>query len=108
MNVQLPGRSQFRHILFAPRAWSRHDAVYFPLIRDALEPDAFAFLRQPHPNPNQPPPPSPHDASRNSSSVGSSNGSGSNHTSKIDWAVVQQRVDKTAAVLRHASHKLLH
>jgi hypothetical protein len=34
---QLPGREQFKHILFAPQAWSGYDEAYFPSIRDAVE-----------------------------------------------------------------------
>ncbi|KAI9738063.1 MAG: hypothetical protein M1818_005491 [Claussenomyces sp. TS43310] len=33
----LPGRDQFKHILFAPQAWSGYDEAYFPAIRDAVE-----------------------------------------------------------------------
>ncbi|KAI9771657.1 MAG: hypothetical protein M1840_001872 [Geoglossum simile] len=33
----LPGREQFKHVIFAPQAWSAYDACYFPAIRDALD-----------------------------------------------------------------------
>jgi hypothetical protein len=33
----LPGREQFKHILFAPQAWSGYDEAFFPAIRDAVE-----------------------------------------------------------------------
>ncbi|KAI9678885.1 MAG: hypothetical protein M1829_001869 [Trizodia sp. TS-e1964] len=33
----LPGRNQFKHILFAPQAWSGYDAAYFPGILDAID-----------------------------------------------------------------------
>ena len=32
----LPGREQFKHILFAPQAWSGYDEAFVPAIRDAL------------------------------------------------------------------------
>ncbi|KAI9737015.1 MAG: hypothetical protein M1834_000604 [Cirrosporium novae-zelandiae] len=35
----LPGREQFKHILFAPQAWSGYDEAFFPLIRDAVDAD---------------------------------------------------------------------
>ena len=34
---QLPGREQFKHILFAPSLWNTYDAAYFPGVRDAIE-----------------------------------------------------------------------
>lgn len=36
-SFQLPGREQFRHILFAPQAWSGYDEAFFPAIRDAVD-----------------------------------------------------------------------
>ena len=38
-NVQLAGREQFVHVLFAPQAWSGYDEAYFPGIRDAIDVD---------------------------------------------------------------------
>ncbi|KAG0640843.1 hypothetical protein HOY80DRAFT_884071 [Tuber brumale] len=32
----LPGREWFKHVVFAPEAWSGYDAGYFPGVRDAL------------------------------------------------------------------------
>ncbi len=29
-NLQLPGREQFVHVIFAPQAWSGYEAAYFP------------------------------------------------------------------------------
>ncbi|KAF2837718.1 putative glutamate carboxypeptidase Tre2 [Patellaria atrata CBS 101060] len=33
----VPGREQFKHILFAPQTWSGYDEAYFPAIRDAID-----------------------------------------------------------------------
>ncbi|KAK5277985.1 hypothetical protein LTR16_009127 [Cryomyces antarcticus] len=33
----VPGREQFKHILFGPQAWSGYDEAYFPAIRDAVD-----------------------------------------------------------------------
>ncbi|KAJ9620448.1 hypothetical protein H2203_007654 [Taxawa tesnikishii (nom. ined.)] len=33
----IPGREQFKHILFGPQAWSGYDEAYFPAIRDHLD-----------------------------------------------------------------------
>ncbi|MCJ1312365.1 hypothetical protein MMC25_006039 [Agyrium rufum] len=33
----LPGREQFKHVIFAPQAWSGYDEAYFPGIRDAVD-----------------------------------------------------------------------
>ncbi|KAI9844746.1 MAG: hypothetical protein M1837_005279 [Sclerophora amabilis] len=33
----VPGREQFKHIIFAPQAWSGYDEAYFPAVRDALD-----------------------------------------------------------------------
>lgn len=35
----LPGRQQFKHILFAPQLWSGYDEAFFPAIRDAIDAD---------------------------------------------------------------------
>lgn len=34
---QVPNRTQFKHIIFAPQAWSGYDEAYFPAIRDAID-----------------------------------------------------------------------
>ena len=34
---QLPGRTQFKHVIFAPQAWSGYDEAFFPSIRDAMD-----------------------------------------------------------------------
>lgn len=36
-NAQLPGREQYKHVLFAPQRWSGHGQTYFPGVRDAIE-----------------------------------------------------------------------
>ncbi|OXV05410.1 hypothetical protein Egran_06821 [Elaphomyces granulatus] len=33
----VPNRTQFKHIIFAPQAWSGYDEAYFPAIRDAID-----------------------------------------------------------------------
>lgn len=33
----LVGRSQYKHVIFAPQAWNGYDAAFFPGIRDAIE-----------------------------------------------------------------------
>ncbi|KAH6632199.1 hypothetical protein F5144DRAFT_612700 [Chaetomium tenue] len=32
----IPGRTQFKHVVFGPQAWSRDPEAYFPSIRDAI------------------------------------------------------------------------
>jgi N-acetylated-alpha-linked acidic dipeptidase len=32
----IPGRTQFKHVVFGPQAWSRDPEAYFPAIRDAI------------------------------------------------------------------------
>lgn len=34
---QLPGREQYKHVLFAPQAWSGYDEAVFPGVRDAID-----------------------------------------------------------------------
>ena len=36
-NLQLPGREQFVHVIFAPQAWSGYEEAYFPGVRDAID-----------------------------------------------------------------------
>ncbi|KAI9686981.1 MAG: hypothetical protein M1822_002734 [Bathelium mastoideum] len=33
----VPGREQFKHVLFAPDLWGGYDVAYFPAIRDAID-----------------------------------------------------------------------
>lgn len=33
----VPGRTQFKHVIFGPQAWSGYDEAYFPGVRDALD-----------------------------------------------------------------------
>jgi N-acetylated-alpha-linked acidic dipeptidase len=33
----IPGREQFKHIVFGPQLWSGYDEAYFPFIRDAID-----------------------------------------------------------------------
>lgn len=34
---QIPGRTQFKHVIFGPQLWSAYDEAYFPAVRDALD-----------------------------------------------------------------------
>lgn len=33
----VPGRTQFKHVIFGPQAWSGYEEAYFPGVRDALD-----------------------------------------------------------------------
>ena len=33
----LPGREQYKHVIFAPALWSGYDAAFFPGVRDAID-----------------------------------------------------------------------
>jgi hypothetical protein len=33
----LPAREQFKHVIFAPQAWSGYDEAYIPGVRDAID-----------------------------------------------------------------------
>ncbi|KAK4663317.1 hypothetical protein QC763_607540 [Podospora pseudopauciseta] len=33
----IPGRKQFKHVVFGPQRWSSYDEGYFPAVRDAIE-----------------------------------------------------------------------
>lgn len=33
----VPGREQFKHVIFGPQAWSGYDEAFFPAVRDALD-----------------------------------------------------------------------
>ncbi|KAI9775404.1 MAG: hypothetical protein M1835_005847 [Candelina submexicana] len=45
-NGGLPGREQFKHILFAPQKWSSYDEAFFPAIRDAIEADDWTLAQR--------------------------------------------------------------
>jgi len=34
---QIPGREQFKHVIFGPQLWSGYDEAYFPAVRDAID-----------------------------------------------------------------------
>jgi N-acetylated-alpha-linked acidic dipeptidase len=38
----IPGREQFKHVVFGPQMWSGYEEAYFPFIRDALERGNFS------------------------------------------------------------------
>lgn len=33
----IPGRTQFKHVIFGPQLWSGYDEAYFPAVRDMME-----------------------------------------------------------------------
>lgn len=41
----LPGREQFKHVLFGPQAWASGEVAHFPAVRDALEGGDWADAR---------------------------------------------------------------
>jgi Transferrin receptor-like dimerisation domain/Peptidase family M28/PA domain len=41
----LPNRTQFKHIIFAPQAWSGYDEAYFPGVRDAVDEGNWALAQ---------------------------------------------------------------
>lgn len=34
--LQIPNRTQFRHVVFGPELWAGYDASIFPAIRDSI------------------------------------------------------------------------
>lgn len=42
---QLPNRTQYKHVIFAPQAWAGYDAAYFPGIRDAVDDGNWVLAR---------------------------------------------------------------
>ncbi|KAI9871633.1 MAG: hypothetical protein M1830_002667, partial [Pleopsidium flavum] len=42
----LPNRTQYKHIIFAPQAWSGYDAAFFPAIRDAVDDGDWALAQE--------------------------------------------------------------
>ncbi|KAL1619423.1 putative glutamate carboxypeptidase [Diplodia seriata] len=42
----IPGREQFKHIIFGPDAWSGYDEAYFPAVRDAIELGNWTLAQQ--------------------------------------------------------------
>jgi hypothetical protein len=35
--AQVPNRTQFKHVVYGPQAWSGYDEAYFPAIVDAID-----------------------------------------------------------------------
>lgn len=35
--LQIPGREQYKHVIFGPQKWSGYDMSYFPAVRDAMD-----------------------------------------------------------------------
>ncbi|KAL6718920.1 hypothetical protein ACLMJK_003155 [Lecanora helva] len=46
VNGGLPGREQFKHVIFAPQAWSGYDEAYFPGIRDAIDAGDWSLAQE--------------------------------------------------------------
>ncbi|EKG20331.1 Protease-associated domain PA [Macrophomina phaseolina MS6] len=42
----IPGREQFKHVIFGPDAWSGYDEAYFPAVRDAIELGNWTLAQQ--------------------------------------------------------------
>ncbi|KAF1812824.1 carboxypeptidase [Eremomyces bilateralis CBS 781.70] len=42
----VPGREQFKHIIFGPQLWSGYDEAYFPAIRDAVDAGDWALAQK--------------------------------------------------------------
>lgn len=36
LTVQIPNRTQFKHVIFGPPKWSEDDGGHFPAIRDTI------------------------------------------------------------------------
>lgn len=46
MSLQLPGREQYKHVIFAPALWSGYDEAFFPGIRDAIDDGEWQLARE--------------------------------------------------------------
>lgn len=42
----LPNRTQFKHVIFAPQAWSGYQEAFFPGIRDAVDADEWELAQR--------------------------------------------------------------
>ncbi|EQL36218.1 glutamate carboxypeptidase Tre2 [Blastomyces gilchristii SLH14081] len=42
----IPNRTQFKHVIFGPQAWSGYDEAFFPAIRDALDSGNWTELQK--------------------------------------------------------------
>ena len=82
--MQLPGRQQFVHVIFAPQAWSGYEEAYFP---------GSVFL----------------DISW-SVTAGSTHAEKAlgvrDAIDNDDWELAQAQVEKVARIISYASHKL--
>ena len=41
----MPGREQYKHIIFGPLAWQTQGVVHFPAVREALEAGDFGLAQ---------------------------------------------------------------
>ena len=39
--VQIPNRTQFKHVVFGPQLWSGYDEAFFPAVRDLVDAEAW-------------------------------------------------------------------
>ncbi len=42
----MAGREQFKHVLFAPQAWSGYDEAYIAGVRDAIDDGNFTLAQE--------------------------------------------------------------
>ena len=46
INGGLPGREQFKHVIFAPQAWNGYGTSYFPSVKDAVDDGNWELAQQ--------------------------------------------------------------
>lgn len=46
IHPQLPGREQFKHVIFAPELWNNYGTAYFPGVRDAVDEEDWALAQK--------------------------------------------------------------
>ena len=39
--MQIPNRTQFKHVVFGPQLWSGYDEAFFPAVRDLVDAGAW-------------------------------------------------------------------
>jgi N-acetylated-alpha-linked acidic dipeptidase len=44
--LQIPNRTQFKHVVFGPQLWSGYDEAFFPAIRDTIEAKDWALAEK--------------------------------------------------------------
>ena len=43
--LQVPNRTQFKHVIFGPQLWSGYDEAFFPAIRDTVEAEDWELAK---------------------------------------------------------------